>query len=99
MGMVHLTNREFGSLNVKADWSNIDRVVEDVVSKDKNHEIDAIGFVKGDVFDGEMLSCAVIVAIGKETASFELYKAVGNPSVSFEKEDRMPSDFVEIWRR
>lgn len=99
MSIKCLTNRQFGSMNVKAEWSKIDQIVEDIVAKDKNNEIDAIGIVKGDICDGELFSCAIIVAIGKESASFELYKSVSNPSVAFEKEDRMPSDFIEIWRR
>lgn len=94
-----LTTRNIGSLNIKADWSKIDRIVEDIKNKDKDNEIDAIGIVKGDICDGELFSCAIIIAIGKESASFELYKSVSNPSVSFEKEDRMPSDFIEIWKR
>lgn len=99
MSIKCLTNRQFGSLNIKAEWSKIDRIVEDIKQKDKNNEIDAIGIVKGDIYDGELFSCAIIVAIGKESASYELYKSVNNHFVAFEKEDRIPSDFIAIWER
>lgn len=97
--MRELTNRAFGSLNVKAEWSKIDSIVEDIVTNDKNSEVDLIGFVEGDVHDGELFDGAVIIAIGKNTASFELYKAMNNPSVAFENEDRIPTGFIAIWER
>ena len=99
MGMVHLTSRAFGSLNVKADWRKIDNIVEDIVSKDKNNEVDAIGFAKGEVYNGELIDGATILAIGKDFASFELYKAVNNTDVLFEREETLPSDFIELWIR
>lgn len=99
MSIRYLTNRNIGSLNIRADWSKIDRIVEDIVSKDKDNEIDVIGIVKDDICNGELFSCAIIIAIGEKTASYELYKAVNNPIVAFEKEDRIPSGFIEIWRR
>lgn len=99
MSIVKITSRNINGVNLKADWSKIDSVIEDIKNKDTNKEIDAIGFVRGDIYDGELLQCAVFVAIGKEVASFELYQAINNSSVAFEKEDRIPSDFLEIWRR
>lgn len=94
-----LTNRNIGSMNIKADWSKIDRVVDEIKQKDKNNEIDAIGIVEGDICDGELFSCAIIVAIGKESASYELYKSVNNCMVAFETEDRIPSGFITLWER
>lgn len=94
-----LTNRQFGSMNIKADWSTIDKFIEDIVLKDKHREIDAIGIVEGDIYNGELFRCAIFIAIGKETASFELYKAINNPMIAYEKEDNIPSGFIELWRR
>ncbi len=43
MSIKCVTNRRFDSINVKAEWSKIDRIVQDIVNKDRNNEIDAIG--------------------------------------------------------
>lgn len=97
--MNNTTARNLGAVKITADWESIDKLMQFIQENDTENEIDVIGFLFADVCHGELNANTTIIGVGKQAASFDLFKRTQHSHIALETEDGLPGIFIPIWMR
>ena len=95
------TERSFNILRkVSANWEEIDKLVSDILSADKNNEVDYIVIGYNSVKDGILCDNFTPIVSGKSIPGYELEEAVSfRTRIEYTRNDMLPKDCLYLYSR